>query len=406
MAEKLRIKIKPFAFMDLLSFRNLVPGRKKRFAAASSAVPDTAPPMNVLASRLHPARQYLIVDEVRDEIPGVKTYKLVPDRQKGTVEPAYFRAGQYLSIKINVNGIDVTRPYSISSSPDEALKGFYAITIKKQEKGFVTDYIFENWTKGTKVAASAPEGQFYYERLRDSKNIVGIAGGSGITPFLSMARQFYKECFPVNFTLFYGCNKKNEIIYDDALGELSKNSGGKFKVVNVLCDDACEDAEQGFITADIIKKYVDPKQCSFFICGPQLMYEFVKREIDRFALPVKQVRREVFGEIKNISKYEGYPQDTKDSFELTVTINGKTAVMPAFANESLLVAIERAGLNPPSKCRSGVCTFCRCELINGDVFIPEDTDGRRGADKKFSYIHACATYPLSNIELNVPGTDM
>ncbi|MDD5018049.1 MAG: iron-sulfur cluster-binding domain-containing protein, partial [Eubacteriales bacterium] len=383
-----------------------VPGRKKKFSAASSAQPDIAPPMNVLAGRLHPERQYLVIDEVTQEVPGVRTFKLVPDRQKGTDALAYFRAGQYLSIKIEVNGVAVTRPYSISSSPNEAKKGYYTITTKAQEKGFVTDFIFDNWAKGTKVTASGPEGQFYYERLRDLKHIVGIAGGSGITPFISMARQFYKECFPVNFTLFYGCNRKDEIIFYDALCELSKNSGGKFKVVHVLCGEKpFEGAEEGFVTADIIGKYVDPEKCSFFICGPQPMYEFVKKEIGSFSLPVKQVRREVFGEIKNIRGQEGYPKETKESFELTVTINGKTTKMPALANESLLVAIERAGLNPPSKCRSGVCSFCRCALVKGDVFIPEETDGRRGADKKFSFIHACASYPLSDIALIVPGSE-
>ena len=249
----------------------------------------------------------------------------------------------------------VTRPYSLSSSPDEALKGHYALTVKKQEKGFVTDYIFDNWKKGTQVTASGPEGQFYYERLRDLQNIAAIAGGSGITPFISMARQFEKEGFPVNFTLFYGCNKKDEIIFFDALNALMNKSGGKFKVVYVLCDEKpFEGAEEGFITADIIKKYVEPKDCSFLICGPQMMYEFVKKELDRLSLPVKQVRREVFGEIKNIRAHEGYPKETKESFELTVTIDGQTKKIPALANEPLLVAIERAGLNPPSKCRSGV----------------------------------------------------
>ena len=80
---------------------------------------------------------------------------------------------------------------------------------------------------------------------------------------------------------------------------------------------------------------------------------------------------------------------------------GKSRIIPALAGESLLVALERAGLKPPSKCRSGVCSFCRCELRSGKVFIPEDTDGRRGADKKHGFIHACASYPLSDLSITV-----
>lgn len=362
--------------------------------------------MNLLAARLHPTRQHLVVRDVVEIAPGVKTFTLVPDKVKCATELAYFRAGQYLSVKANVNGVPVTRPYSLSSSPAESLKGVYQLTVKRQEKGFVTDYIFDNWAPGTAVETSGPEGYFYYERLRDCKQIAGIAGGSGITPFLSMARQFQKDGFPVSFTLFYGCNCKNEILFREELDALQQSAGGKFKVVYVLCREKDECAEEGFVTAELIKKYVDPDQCSFFICGPQAMYEFVAKELAGFGLPEKQIRREVFGEIKNVTHRADYPKNVPESFRLTVTMNGKTVEIPALREESLLVALERAGLNPPSKCRSGVCSFCRSELVGGSVFIPADTDGRRAADKTHSFIHPCSSYPLSDAELIVPGDEV
>ncbi len=407
MTGKLKIKIKRLGFLDLLSFKNLVPVRKKRFANASSTKPDEAPPMNELSVKLHPIRQYLVVKEVIEELPDVKTLILVPDSERGTTALAYFRAGQYLSLKIDVNGTLVTRPYSIASSPAEALLGHYAVTIKKQAQGFVTDFIFDQWVQGTRVEASGPEGQFYYERLRDMPHIVGIAGGSGITPFMSMATQFEKEGYPVAFTLFYGCNSRDEIVFYDQLNAMVQRSEGRFRIVYVLCDNAgLEDAEQGFITAKIIRKYVDPAQCSIFICGPQAMYDYIKGEISTFNLPIKQVRREVFGEVKNVSDREDYPIGVKDSFTLTVIKANKKVVIPALSNESLLVALERGGIKPPSKCRSGVCSFCRSELVSGQVYIPADTDGRRAADKKFSFLHPCVSYPISDIELIVPGDEV
>ncbi len=406
MAEKLKVKVKPLAVLDLIDFKHLVPGRKKRFREASPVCPAGVPPMNALAARLHPVRQHLVIREAAEIAPGVRTFTLVPDETKGTAELAYFRAGQYLSIKADVNGVPVTRPYSLSSSPAESLKGYYQITVKKQEKGFVTDYIFDNWAPGTAVEASGPEGHFYYERLRECRHIAGIAGGSGITPFISMARQFQKDGFPVSFTLFYGCNCRSDILFREELDALERSGGGRFKAVYVLCREKDECAEEGFVTAELIKKYVDPGRCSFFICGPQAMYEFVAKELAIFGLPQKQVRREVFGEIKNVTHRADYPGNVPESFKLTVTMNGKTVEIPALREESLLVAMERAGLKPPSKCRSGVCSFCRSELIGGDVFIPADTDGRRAADKEYSFIHPCSSYPLSDVKLIVPGDEV
>ena len=179
---------------DLLAFRRLVPKRKKRIAR-SSAEALGLDPINKLARRLHPDSQHLLIAEIRDETKTTRTFKLVADPDSDTRELAYFRAGQYLSLKVEVNGVAVTRPYSISSAPFEALDagGFYEITIRKRPDGFLTTYIWDNWKVGTKVRSSGPCGVFYHEPLRDAGKIVGLAGGSGIAPFRSMARESFTE---------------------------------------------------------------------------------------------------------------------------------------------------------------------------------------------------------------------
>ena len=83
---------------------------------------------------------------------------------------------------------------------------------------------------------------------------------------------------------------------------------------------------------------------------------------------------------------------------------GKFTVETAEAEpDVLLIAIERAGIAAPSRCRSGECGWCRSRLLSGDVFVPAVTDGRRGADKDFGYIHPCSSFPLSDVVLEVPG---
>ena len=207
---------------DLLAFTKLVSDRKKRFEQASSE-PIKSDPMNELAQKLHPDRQNLVISEIKEETKSTKTFKLVPDPDSTTKSLAYFRAGQYLSLKVDVNGVNITRPYSICSSPMDTLKGFYEITIKKAEDGFLTDYVWDNWKIGTKIISSEPSGYFYYDNLRDLKSVIGIGGGSGITPFLSMAKQIAEGKLDINLTVIYGCSEEDDIIFYEELKELENN---------------------------------------------------------------------------------------------------------------------------------------------------------------------------------------
>jgi len=389
---------------DLFAFTKLVPNRKKRFEKASSE-PITKDPMNELAVRLHPIRQYFVISDIKDETKSTKTFKLTPDPDSNTKELAYFRAGQYLSLKVQVNGAAITRPYSIASSPSDALKGFYEITIRKEEPGFLTGFIWDSWKVGTKIESSGPEGFFFYEPLRDLKQIVGLAGGSGITPFRSIAKEIVEDKLDAKLTLLYGSSEEDDIIYYDEFKELEKKNPDKIKVVHVLsCEEvALEGSELGFLTSDIIEKYCDVNNSSFFICGPQVMYNFVEKELEKFNLHHKRVRREAFGEIKEILNSPDFPQDVADKvFKIKTHIGSLVKEIPAKAIESVLVALERANLNPPSKCRSGECGFCRSLLISGDVYINPVSDWRKAGDKKFNYFHPCASYPITNLEIKIP----
>ena len=401
--EKLNIKVKPLGILDLLAFKNLIPTRKKNIINASSAVIEATPPMNVLAKRLHPKYQYLIIEDVINETESAKTFRLVPDMESVTKELALFRPGQYLSFSFKIDGATVKRPYSISSSPHEALKGYYDITVKRDEGGFVTHYIWDNWSTGTKVISGGPEGHFYYDNLRDYKNIIGIAGGCGITPFMSLAKSIIEGALDINLTVYYGCNRKGDIIFNEKLKELEKNSNGRIKIVCVLAEENIDGFEQGFITSELIIRHTDIKNSSFFICGPQGLYNFISKELANLNIERKLIRREVFGEIKDIEKYDEFPDEASGkSFNIKVHMGDNSKTIPAISTESLLVAMERAGLCPPASCRSGACGVCRSLLIDGNVFIPEDVDGRRKADIQFGYIHPCSTFPTGDIEMIVP----
>ncbi len=391
---------------DLLAFRQLVPTRRKRFAQAS-AEPLKLDPMNRLAQQLHPARQNLLIAQVVDQTKTTKTFRLVPDPASGLAELAYFRAGQYLSLKVEVEGVRITRPYSISSAPFEALGegGYYDITVRKESGGFLTPHMWDTWKVGTKVQSSGPCGAFYYEPMRDARKIVGLGGGSGITPFRSMAREIVYGDMGAELLLLYGSSDEDDIVFYEEFKELEEKAPDRLKVVHVLsCEEvSLEGCEQGFITADTIAKYADVDESSFFLCGPQAMYEFVDQELATLNLPRRRIRREVYGAVKDITKHPGFPLDVAgETFPLKVHIGGTVAELPAKAVEPILVAMERANLSPSSECRSGECGYCRSLLISGEIYIRPDSDGRRAADRQFGYIHPCASYPLSALEVAVP----
>ncbi|MGD8463851.1 MAG: iron-sulfur cluster-binding domain-containing protein [Anaerolineae bacterium] len=391
---------------DLLAFRGLGRKRKKQIARAPARAngPD---PVNQLADRLHPDRQYLTIAEVVEETGSTRSFKLVPDAARSANGLAPFRAGQYLSLKVCAAGTAITRPYSIASAPYEALgsEGYYQITIRREPGGFLTRHLWEHWSEGTRIESSGPCGTFYYEPLRDAHKITGLAGGSGATPFRSMAREIVYGDLGAELLLLYGSSDEDDIVFYEEFKMLEEEAPDRIRVVHVLsCDEVTlAGCEQGFITAGTIRKYADVENSSFFICGPPAMYSFVEQELASLELPRRRIRREVFGTPKEIQGAPGYPQEAGDrTHQVTVRIGGARIQVPAQASEPVLVALERAHLQPPSQCRSGECGFCRAQLVSGEVYILPDSDGRRAADKKFGYFHPCASYPLSDLEINIP----
>ena len=391
--------------LNKMDFLKVVPGRKAKIEAAPACpVPAlSAYQANQLAAALHPARQYLKISRVIDRVPDVKSYLLVPDVSRGTEKLAWFSAGQYLSVEVCVQGVSVTRPYSLSSSPRESLAGEYMLTVKRTEGGLVSCFILDNWREGAEVTASAPLGQFTYEPLRDAKQVIGLAGGRGITPFLSMAKAVADRDEDSCLTLLYGSRAKKDALFQEEFAALEKECGGKFRLVNVYSDVPEEGSEKGFITADLIRKYA-PKgeEYSLFVCGPQAMYHFVDKEIAVLGLRNKFVRHELFGEVHQPEKDPAYPGKADACFRLTVRICGEEKIVDCSAEDTLLVAMEKSGIQAPARCRSGECGWCHSRLVSGNVFVPAAVDGRRMADLQFGYIHPCCSFPLSDVTLDVP----
>ena len=383
-------------------FLNQVKTRNRMIEAAPDDMPQSIFNVNRLAASLHPARQYVKIASVTHH-GDAKSFVLIPDREKEKEKLAYFRASQYVRVELNIGGALVNKPYTIRSNPKDALgeESSYTLTIKLTQPAYASKYILDNWKEGDSLCISGPLGDFYYQALRDAKHVVALAGGSGITPFYSMAAAIVDGIEDFDMTILYGSRSSNGILLKEEIEELAERSKGRVKVVHILSHEEKEGYEHGFITGELIKKYAPEGDYSVFMCGPKAMYDFGDGEMAKLGLPKRRVRKEMSGDYLGVEKNPDYPAPREQEFRLTVDIRGEKQTVACKAGESLLWAMERAGIAAPSHCRSGECGWCHSRLVSGKYFCPREADGRRLADEKFGWIHPCCTFPLSDMEICV-----
>jgi ferredoxin-NADP reductase len=346
----------------------------------------------VYINRLHPSRLKLRVTDIFEETPSAKTLRLVASG--GDLPP--FQAGQYISLFVEVDGIRTCRPYSISSSPNQV--GYYDITVKRIPQGLVSNYLLDGVGRGDELTGSGPEGHFYFNPIIHKKTMVCIAGGSGITPFISMIREITDRGLDRKVHLFYGNKTDEDIIFHGELSRLAQ----RFNTINYepvieeptgRYDGAC-----GFVTAGLILDLLGGiEDKSFFICGPQGLYDFCLPELERLGLSRGKVRQEMYGPPHNIWEHPGWPAKVTQDDVFTVKLkNGRQ--FEAKAGEPLLTALEKNHVVLPSLCRCGECSLCRVKILSGTVFQPVGVPVRK-SDRQFGYVHCCVSYPLENLEI-------
>ena len=387
----MKFKKQMFGFMDMLRFKKLVPNRREALASGANTPLPEEYRTNQLAKRLHPGMMDVELTAVRQVAEGM--VELTFKRLDADAFP-FFRAGQYVSLQGRVGESVVSRPYSIVSSPRQALANELVLGVA--DAGFFSGWLNREAKPGDRFRMSEPTGEFHYETLRDKKQIVCIAGGAGITPFISMARSMADKDEPYEMILFYGARDEAHLAYQAELDELCQKTG--LRVVYVLSDEEKSGFAHGFITADLMEQFVDIKECTFFLCGPKAMYDFIESQLASYQLPVKAVHRDA-------TCCPNLKIDAPRTFRLTVHIRDEVFTMDAAEHETLLTAMERAGVPAPNKCRAGGCGYCHSKWIAGEFRIAEGRDGRREADRKFGFVHPCVTYPLSDMEIDVPAEE-
>lgn len=344
-----------------------------------------------IVDQLHPAVLNLRISEIIPATKDAKTIRFVSEN--GYLPP--FEAGQYINVAVEIDGVRTTRPYSICSSPRQ--RAYYEITVARIKGGFVSDYFLDRAKVGDTLQANGPAGAFHFNPVFHYKRSVFLAGGSGITPFMSMIREILERGLDREVHLLYGARNKESAIFDSELKAFAKTYPN-FTYTLILSDkDAKGGDRSGFIDANCISEVVkDLSKTTFYLCGPQVMTDFCVEALHSLDVRPRDIRREMFGTRQDIQNEPGFPQELSGTEVFKLKVGDK--IIDAKCNESILCALERAGVRVNVCCRSGECSLCRVKLVSGKVFMPRGVLLRH-ADEMFGYIHSCKAYPIGDVEI-------
>jgi ring-1,2-phenylacetyl-CoA epoxidase subunit PaaE len=313
-----------------------------------------------------------------------------------------FSAGQYLNIKLAIDGKTHLRSYSICSSPTaQPLQ----IAVKCLKGGLCSTYINEVLQAGSQVELSEPMGKFkVIPNKEKSHQYTAFAAGSGITPILSMIKTILSAEPKSRFTLVYGNRNRKSIIFKETLEALKDTFMERFQIVHVLSRERTE-TQLNFGRIDqakcqqLFQGILDlPNTDAFFLCGPEAMVQTVQQALEENDVDANKIHFELFTtEKKNTtnSTLIGQNQLTGPTSEVQVILDGIAFDFSLAAQgPSILEAAMAEGADLPFSCKSGVCCTCKARLIEGEVAMdvvyglePDEID--RG------FILTCQSHPRS-----------
>lgn len=367
------------------NFKNIVKSRNDWIKNGNENYLSSDNNVNDLANNSFNSRIVLKIRAIEYSSNNIKTLSLVSD-EDGALP--MFKAGQKISLTLRVDNKFITRPYHLVSTPTMATEGEYRVIISNDGDP-LNNYLFNYANVNDIIVSSEPFGNFYYDSIRDKKNIIAIVDNTGIAPLFSMGESIVSGDIDINLTIFYSAKRFDDFIYYNELFDLDKRTS-RVKVIYVLSEELKDDCLIGFVSLDKIKPYYND-ECSIFISGNEGLLKYLDKELDELQLPKKSIRYEAFMPRCNVKKTQEY--------NLSIYIDDVKYETKCYNNKTIMSAIEDSGMYIPSKCHNGSCGFCKSELVKGKVKVINDK--RDIALKQYNYIHPCVTYPMSDIEIIV-----
>lgn len=305
----------------------------------------------------------LKVKEIKRETPlAVSIVFDVPADLKADYQ---FEAGQYVNIKSIINGEELRRSYSISSSPkSDELR----IVVKAVENGVFSNYATQQLQVGDILEVAVPEGKFVLEN-KDAKVIAGIAAGSGITPIISLAKDVLENATDTTFVLIYGNKSVEDTIYYNEIEALKPHYLGRFFVHYTFTKEHPEGSLFGRIERSTINfvmknKHNEKQFDEYFLCGPEDMIKKVTDVLKENGTAEEQIHYELF----TTSSTNGeIPVSGEGMVKVTVLVDDVETTFNMPRTENILNAALKHGVDAPYSCQGGICSSCMCRTIKGSA---------------------------------------
>jgi ring-1,2-phenylacetyl-CoA epoxidase subunit PaaE len=315
-----------------------------------------------------------------------------------------YKSGQFLTLIVPVNGKEVRRAYSLCSSP--FVEDDLAVAVKRVDNGLMSNWLPDNLKAGQSVKVMEPMGQFTTEFVANGKrHIVMFAGGSGITPMLSIIKSLLTQEPDSIVSLIY-CNRDiDSIIFKDELSKWETKYEGRLHVIHVL-DNAPMNWQgySGLLNPEMLKKLFERipnwgiDKTTYLMCGPEGMMKNVDTLLEQHSIAKEKIFKESFvqGTIDKEAKKETASNTGQvKAREVTIRYDGAEHKIMVQPNQTILATALDQGIDLPYSCQSGLCTACRGKALSGQVKLDEE-EGLSQAERAEGYVLTCVGHPMTD----------